>query len=142
MKSNIKLLHYIHQNAQMGLIAIEQLFGIVEEDHLKKVLQSQNEEYKKIYDECEKRLGEKGKEAKETSPFTKIFSYITININTLTDKSPSRISELMIRGSTMGVIDITKKIKEYNGADKEILNLADQLLKAEQSNIDELKNFL
>lgn len=51
------------------------------------------------------------------------------------NKSPSHISEMMIRGSTMGIVDITKKIKEYDDADKVILNLANDLLKFEQRNI-------
>lgn len=42
----------------------------------------------------------------------------------------------------MGIIDITKKINEYNSANKEILDLADNLLKFEQNNIEELKKFL
>ena len=40
----------------------------------------------------------------------------------------------------MGIIDITKKLKEYNEADKEILDLADKLLKLEQNNVEECKN--
>ena len=35
----------------------------------------------------------------------------------------------------MGVIDITKRIKEYSEVDEEILELANDLLKFEQRNI-------
>lgn len=58
-----------------------------------------------------------------------------INLNTLTDKSTSHIAEMIIQGATMGVIDITKRIKEYSEVDEEILELANDLLKFEQRNI-------
>jgi hypothetical protein len=142
MNHNIELLNFIHKNAQMGLVAIERIIDMVEDEDFKQVLRSQNNEYKIIYDECEERLKEEGRKAKETNPLIKVFSYINININTLTDKSPSHISELMIRGSTMGIIDITKNIKEYCDADVETLDLANRLLRFEQRNVEELKKFL
>lgn len=142
MNHNVELLNFIHKNAQMGLVAIERIIDMVENENFKQVLRSQNNEYKIIYDECEERLKEEGRKVKETNPLIKVFSYININMNTLTDKSPSHISELMIRGSTMGIIDITKNIKEYCDADVETLDLANRLLRFEQRNVEELKKFL
>ncbi|MNI90281.1 hypothetical protein D3C73_1477860 [compost metagenome] len=52
------------------------------------------------------------------------------------------MAEMLIQGSTMGIIDITKKIKEYKSQDQTILGLANKLLQFEQKNIDELKKFL
>ena len=142
MNCNIELLNYIHQNAQMGRIAIEQTYKIVEDNNFRQELQSQINEYEKIYDKAETKIQEEGGKAKENSPLRKIQSYIFINANTLTDKSPSHISEMIIRGATMGVVDITKRIKEYSDADIEIVELANDLLKFEQKNIEELKKFL
>ena len=65
-----------------------------------------------------------------------------INLKTLANKSPSHISEMLIQGSTMGIIDLTKKLKEYAEADQEILSLANKLLKLEQNNVEECKKYL
>ena len=65
-----------------------------------------------------------------------------INFNTITNKTPSHIAEMLIQGSTMGIVDVTKRIKEYKTADKDISSLADRLLKFEQQNVDEMKKFL
>lgn len=142
MNGNIELLNYIHQNSEMGQNTLNQLIKIVEDNSFKEVLQSQFNEYKKIFDLSEAKINEQNKEAKEINTFSKISAYMMINLKTLTDKSPSHISEMLIQGSTMGIIDVTKKIKEYNSADKEILDLADTLLKFEQNNVEELKKFL
>lgn len=118
----------------MGIETINQLIE-VEDDTFKKVLKSEYNEYKKIFDLSQQRIQEKNEKAKEINTFSKISTYAMINMNTLMNKSPSHISEMMIRGSTMGIVDITKKIKEYDDADKVILNLANDLLKFEQRNI-------
>lgn len=49
---------------------------------------------------------------------------------------------MIIQGSTMGIVDITKKLKEYSVADMDISALAERLLKLEQQNVDEMKKFL
>ena len=91
----------------------------------------------------EKKLRTRDVQAKDVSPLAKTVSTLSINLNTLADKTPSHISEMLIRGSTMGVIDMTKKINEYApSADRDILELAQNLLSFEQRNIEECKRFL
>ncbi|NWL86603.1 hypothetical protein DMN77_03190 [Paenibacillus sp. 79R4] len=142
MNGNVELLNYIHQNAEMGKNTIGQLIGISEEEEYKKLLQTLLQEYKSIYDRTDKKLKEVNKVAKNINSFSKASTYIMINLKTLTNKTPSHISEMLIQGSTMGIIDLTKKLKEYADADQEILALANQLLKLEQNNVEECKKFL
>lgn len=142
MNGNVELLNYIHQNAEMGKNTIGQLIGISEDEEYKKLLQTLLQEYKSIYDRTDKKLKEVNKEAKNINSFSKASTYIMINLKTLTNKTPSHISEMLIQGSTMGIIDLTKKLKEYADADQEILALANQLLKLEQNNVEECKKFL
>ncbi|KAB3536080.1 hypothetical protein F8154_04795 [Alkaliphilus pronyensis] len=142
MTGNIELLNYIHQNSEMGQDAINQLIPIVEDDTFKQNLESQFNEYKKIYNKAKTKIQEMDKDAKGINPLSKASSYMMINLKTLLNKSPSHISEMLIQGSTMGTVDITKKLQEYNDADKEILDLGNQLLQFEQRNIEELKRFL
>jgi len=142
MNGNIELLNYIHQNAEMGKDTITQLIGISEDEEYKKMLKSQLEEYKAIYDKANKKINDMNKEAKDINAFAKVSTYIMINLKTLMNKSPSHISEMLIQGSTMGIIDITKKLKEYPNADKEILDLANKLLIFEQNNVEECKKYL
>lgn len=142
MNGNVEFLNYIHQNSEMGQDTIKQLVGISKEEEYKKMLQSQLEEYKMIYDTTDKKIKELNKQAKDINIFSKASTYFMVNLNTLVNKTPSHISEMLIQGSTMGIIDITKKIKEYPNADKEILDLANKLLKLEQNNVEECKKYL
>jgi len=142
MDKNVEFLNYIYQNAEMGKDTINQLIGIPEDEEYKKMLRSQLQEYKMIYDSTNEKLKELNKEAKDINAFSKLSTYGMINIKTLANKSPSHISEMLIQGSTMGIVDLTKKLKEYADADKEILALANKLLQLEQNNVEECKKYL
>lgn len=142
MDGNVELLNYIYQNSEMGVTTINQLIGICDNEEYKALLQSQLTEYTNINKLAEEKINELNKEAKEINTFAKASTYMMINMKTLLDNSPSHISEMLIQGGTMGIIDITKKIKEYPNANKEILDLADRLLKFEQKNIEESKKYL
>ena len=66
-----------------------------------------------------------------------------INMKTLKDKSPNNISEMLIQGSTMGTIQMTKRLNQYKDKiDKEIYQLGKKLLKTEEHNIEDCKKFL
>jgi hypothetical protein len=143
MDSNSELLTYIHQNAEMGKDTISHLIGVTKDPDFQTLLKSQYNEYNAINNISEKKLHTRTVSAKDISPLTKAAAYLSINLNTLANKSPSHISEMIIRGSTMGVIDITKKINEYSKtADKDVLELAGNLLTFEQRNIEECKKYL
>lgn len=49
---------------------------------------------------------------------------------------------MMLQGSNMGIIDITKKLKECPDAEPETTRLAQRLLKMEERNLEQLKEFL
>ncbi len=142
MDANAELLNYIRQNAQMGQNTIHRLMEIVQEGNFRELLASQFEEYKKMFNTVEKRLKTLGMEVKDVNTFTKISAYLMINMETLVDKTPSHIAEMLIQGSTMGIIQITRKLKEYKEADDEILYMGEHLLKLEQQNIEECKRYL
>jgi len=142
MNGNVELLNYIYQNAEMGKNTIGQLIDISQDEEYERLLQSLLQEYTSIYDSTDKKLKELNKEAKNINSFSKASTYAMINLKTLANKSSSHISEMLIQGSTMGIIDLTKKLKEYVDADQEILALANQLLKLEQNNVEECKKFL
>ena len=145
MAGNNEILNFIYQNSEMGTETIKHLIDITEgsaNDEFKDILYSQYNEYKKIFKECEKMIKDRGHDPKDINKFQKITTYIMINLKTLTDKSSSHISEMLIQGSTMGIIDVTKRINQYDDADKDILDLANRLLEFEKDNQEEWKKFL
>jgi hypothetical protein len=142
MNSNIEFLDYIYQNAEMGKSTISELIGIVKDEPYRKNLKSQLKEYTEIFDISNNKIKDTHESSKGIGTLTKITSYIMINIKTLTNKTPSLISEILIQGSTMGIIDITKRLKQYKDATQDIKDIANRLLMFEQQNVEEMKKFL
>jgi hypothetical protein len=142
MNGNVELLNFVYQNSQMGVVTIKQLIDIAKDENFIRNLESQFSEYKEIYSLAEKMLNENGYNEKGISAFEKIRTYLMINMQTLTDKTPSHIAEMLIIGSNMGVINAVKNLKKYKEAKPEIIRLMEKLLKFEENNIQELKQFL
>jgi hypothetical protein len=126
----------------MGVDTINQLLGIVEDENLKKYLESQYEGYKEIHYAAKKALNENGQDEKGLSTLEKIKTYLMINIQTMTDRTSSHISEMLIIGSNMGIIDAIKNLKRYKDAEPSIVKLMEKLLKFEEDNVQQLKQFL
>ncbi len=142
MDGNTELLNYIYQNSQMGLHSIEQLLKKTEDGKFKNHLSTQHEEYKAINTQARELLKEKGHEEKDLGAMAKLTTQFSINVNTLTDHSPSHMAEMMMQGSTMGIIDATKNLNKYANADEAIISLGRKLLRTEESNVEHLKGFL
>lgn len=142
MNGNAELLNFVYQNSQMGVDTIKQLTAIIEDEQFKTHLESEFNEYNEIHIAARKALNENGYDEKGISAMEKIKTYLVLNMQTLNDKSPSHISEMLIIGSNMGVINAVRSLKKYQNAEPAILGLMDRLLKFEENNIQQLKGFL
>lgn len=142
MDQNAELLNYIHQNAQMGVVTTGQLKEIADDKKFLDLINRQNEEYKNLNREAEHLINKHNYQEKDLNSMAKISVHMNISMKTLTNKSPEHIAEMMIQGSTMGVIEAKKNIKKYQNADPKAVNLAEKLLHTEESNIEHLKSFL
>ena len=66
-----------------------------------------------------------------------------MNMEFMKDNSDAKIADILIRGFTMGNIEIDKKIDKFkDDADKSILKLAKDLKKFGEANIELLKPYL
>lgn len=142
MDGNTELLNELYQNAQMGVNTIGQLIDITDSTEFKQHLQAQYAEYREMCGEAEALLKRKGYDEKGIGTFAKVRTYLMINMQTLSDKSPSHIAEMLMVGSNMGIINAIKNLKKYEHADKESLKLLKRLLRFEENNVQRLKAFL
>lgn len=87
-------------------------------------------------------LCQMGCDEKGLSTFEKLRTYLMINMQTMVDKSRSHMAEMLIQGSTMGINDAIKKLKEYPDAEPKIGKLMGDLQKFEEKSLEKLKGFL
>ena len=66
-----------------------------------------------------------------------------LKTQSLPDPSTTKLAERMIQGSTMGTVQMTRRLHQFTGrADPELLSLGRRLLQTEERNIQEMKRFL
>lgn len=133
------LLNDVFQNAQMGVDSTQRLIELAEDKPFQSVLIAQRNRYQDIYDRT---LQLSDQELKGKKTLQKLSSTMMINFQTIKDKTPSHLAGMMIQGNTMGVIDITKSLRENQAADSSVLGLAQDLLSMQKGNIDEMKPYL
>ena len=113
MDNSIRLLEFIFKNAKMGSETIEDLIDINEDLKFRDELIYEKETYDDFVSKVNKIMKKMGKEAKDLSFFTEMQSYLMIKMETLKDKSSEHIAGMLMQGSTMGIVQITKKLREY-----------------------------
>lgn len=142
MNGNAEILNFIYQNSQMGVVTIRQLLDICRDPAFIARMQSQYDEYDRINKAASEMLAQNGYDEKGISAFEKLRTYLMINVQTLTDKSSTHIAEMLMVGSTMGVVQALRNIRKYQDAESAIVGLMQRLLKFEENNISELKPFV
>jgi hypothetical protein len=145
MNENSEILTYIYQNASMGAKSCTNLINILntKDNKIKKLVEGELKGYENFIKKSQKLMKKYKVEAKEKGIMSDIMSKMGMNMEMMKDNSDARVADMLIKGFTMGNVDISKKIDRYEkDCDKEILNLAKELLKFGKENIDILKPYL
>ena len=139
---NTEFLTKIYQNARMGCESITYVSEKSNDEQLKQSLLKQHEQYNGVAMDATKLLNESGEPAKEKNPVSRAMLWSGVQMNTLADKSSNHIAEMMIQGSMMGVIDMSRNLKRYSDTDGKVIGLGEKLIEVEEKNIQRMKNFL
>lgn len=142
MQQDTELLNSIYQNTKMGEEALDNVVRSVDNDRIKSDIQQQMAGYSHLYSQAQQQLAEQHAEPKDINGLTKASSYIGAKLNTLIDHSPSHIAEMLIQGSTMGVIEMTESLNRCASASPPVKDLANQVVTFENQNIERMKTYL
>ena len=105
-------------------------------------LNYQYDEYGKVLDKIDKKFAENGATPADTSPGEKVMGWTSIQMNTMADKSNNKISELLIRGNTMGIIKGRELLNQNPDISHETRDIINQFIKLQEDNIEKLKTYL
>lgn len=92
----IEILKEINKDAKMGMDSLTMVTKKVEDEKFKKLLNSQHDEYQNIFDRTQELLVQENKNIQDVPTMQKVMAWTGIQMNTLNDKSNSKLSELQI----------------------------------------------
>lgn len=139
---NGKAINDVYKNAHLALQSISDLLPSVEDDELKKELREQYEGYEKIIGEISTYMAEKGVEPKDVNFFKKAMMFGSIKMKTVMNNSRNQIADMMIKGTVMGISELTAMKNENTNLDQDVLNFVEKLLALEEEYEQRLKKFL
>ncbi len=142
MNETVQLLQDVVRNARTGRDAVEQLMKKTAEGSMREELSREKEEYDVVRREGERALKDAGGSAEPVGPLSKAGMWVGLEMETLADRSDSHIAEIVIQGATMGVIEMTRSLNTYDGADPEARGLASRFVVRQNEAIDRQKGFL
>ena len=139
-----EMLESLYKNVKMGSDSIIKLMDKVSGDEFKSALTKQIDGYEKIAERVRKHLNGMGVTAKEENPMVKLWSSVGMAMNTMMDSTDSHIAQLIAEGSTMGITDGIKLLREYENTNvsEEALGFAREIIKFEEHNLETAKKFI
>ena len=139
---NQKAITDIYKNAHIALQSISDLLPEVEDEDVKKELQEEYEGYEKIIGEISSYMAQNKIERKDINPLKKAAMWSSIKMKMLFNKSRNQVAEMMIKGTVMGISELTAMKNESSNLDKEIVTLLEKLLALEEDYEQRLKKYL
>ena len=85
--------------------------------------------YEKIIGEISTYMAEKGVEPKDVNFFKKAMMYGSIKMKTVMNNSRNQIADMMIKGTVMGISELTAMKNENTNLDQDVLNFVEKLLR-------------
>lgn len=139
---NAKILNEVHKGLVMGMESISVIESKVGDRNFRDDLNMQYNEYGKVLDKINTQLANSDVTPEDTNVGEKVMGWTSLQMNTIMDKSNSQISELLIRGNTMGIIEGRKLLNQNPDASKEVKDILNEFVQLQENNIEKLKTYL
>ena len=142
MDETVQLLQDVVRNAKTGQDAVEQLMQKMDEGRMRDELIREKEDYAVTLRRGEQALSDAGGRQEPVGPLQKAGMWAGLEMETLMDRSDAHIAQIVIQGATMGMIEMTRSLNVYDGADPAARGLASQFVVHQNEAIDRQKAFL
>jgi len=143
MKENINALDELNKGACMGMDAIHFILDKIEDQKFKESMNIQYNKYKDISRRINEVYSKYNSEDKphETNMMNKAMTWYGIEMKTLTDHSDSKIAELLLQGTNMGIIE-GRKLLNNKEVDGEVYSLIQEYVTMQEDSVENLKKYL
>lgn len=140
---NIKVLNEISKGTTMGMDAISYVAPKVGDKKFQEVLNVEYGKYKNIYNRVDNIYSQYSEEEpQETNTMNKMMTWYGVQMNTLNDKSNSKISELLLQGTNMGIIEGRRLLNNNPDIDGEVKQILNDFVVMQEDSVETLKKYL
>ncbi len=141
-RQSSEILKSVYKNADMAYEASGDVLKYCRNTRLRDEIAAERERYRSVASQARAELVRRGSVPKSYTAYTRLMTKMGIGMKALQDPGSRGLAELMVRGTTMGIIDMTHALNSSGKAEERIRNDAAALLKREQQFCDNMKKYL
>ena len=140
---NLNILDEVNKGATMGMDAISYVTEKVKDDSFKNTLDVEYNKYKDI----SRRVNDiyehySSKEPHETNAMNKAMTWYGIQMRTMMDSTTSKLSELLMQGTNIGIIEGRRLINQNPHAAEDVKNVLHDFVVMQEDSVETLKKYL
>ena len=140
---NLNILDEVNKGATMGMDAITFVYDKVKDKEFGKVLDVEFNKYKDI----SRRVNElysnySDKEPHKTNAMNKMMTWYGVQMKTMTDDSTSKLSELLMQGTNMGIIEGRRLLNENVNIAQDVKSILNDFVTMQEDSVETLKKYL
>ena len=144
--NNLNILDEVNKGATMGMNAIKMVGDKTHDADLKSTLKTEYEKYNKISERIHNLYSQitTDKEPHEVNKMEKMMTWYGIQMRTITDDTPSKLSELLMQGTNMGIIEGRRLLNHNQNTrvDESVKNILNDFVAMQEDSVETLKKFL
>lgn len=140
---NLNILDEVNKGATMGMDAISYVSEKVQDNRFKQVLDTEYNKYKDISTRVNDLYSNySSKEPHKTNAMNKIMTWYGIQMKTITDDTTSKLSELLMKGTNMGIIEGRRLLNQNNNIETDVKNILNDFVVMQEDSVETLKKYL
>ena len=141
---NLNVLDETNKGATMGMDAISIVSEKVQDEDFKNVLDTEYNKYKDI----SRRVNDiysnySSKEPHETNAMNKMMTWYGVQMKTITDDTTSKLAELLMQGTNMGIIEGRRLINQNkDNLAPDVKSILQDFVVMQEDSLETLKKYL
>lgn len=140
---NLNILDEVNKGATMGMDAISYVSEKVEDNDFKQVLDTEYNKYKDISNRVNNLYDNySSKEPHETNAMNKMMTWYGIQMKTMVDDTTSKLSELLMQGTNMGIIEGRRLLNQNQNIEPDVKNILNDFVVMQEDSVETLKKYL
>ena len=146
MDESLEIVNHIYKDSEMAISTLTKLSNTLEkkDNKIKDTVEDIIKGYERYFKEAKKILNKNNCKKEKNGIVTKVMANMGIDKEVKDDNSDSAMADMLIKGVSMGSIDLEKKLAKYKDKeiDDKVLDFANRFKDFQDEIINKLKEYL
>ena len=146
MDESLEIVNHIYKDSEMAISTLTKLSNTLEkkDNKIKDTVEDISKGYERYFKDAKKILNKNNCKKEKNGIVSKVMANMGIDKEVKDDNSDSAMADMLIKGVSMGSIDLEKKLAKYKDKeiDDKVLELANDFKDFQDDIIKKLKEYL